>query len=133
MRKENSGQAQILETFDKKEENMKQEINPNNTEEYENIEEKKPAKDVKEQSTNDLHLQEVTITNQNDTNIATAPKEKTRSQITERRLGAIKQGQRIINIKIKKVQEQDGEDKVSCPKSKKYVRKKKNTVAKLKD
>ena len=53
MRKENSGQAQILETFDKKEENMKQEINPNNTEEYENIEEKKPVKDVKEQSTND--------------------------------------------------------------------------------
>ena len=40
-------QARILETIDKKEENMKQVTNPNNTQKNENIEEKKPVKDVK--------------------------------------------------------------------------------------
>ena len=40
-----------METINNKEENMKQETNPN-TEEYEIIEEKKPVKNVKEQSTN---------------------------------------------------------------------------------
>ena len=74
---------------------MKQKINPNNKEEYEIIEEKKSVKDVKEQRTNDQQLPEVTRTKQNDTKITTAPKEKatTRSQITERRLCATKQGQ----------------------------------------
>ena len=94
MTKESMEQVQILETIDKKEENMKQVINPNNTQEYENIEEKKPVKDVKEQNTNNQQLPEVTTTKLNEANITTAPKEKaiTRSQITERRLGATKQG-----------------------------------------
>ena len=47
MAKESMEQARILETIDKKEENMKQVINPNNTQKNENIEEKKPVKDVK--------------------------------------------------------------------------------------
>ena len=47
MTKESMEQARILETIDKKEENMKQVINPNNTQKNENIEEKKPVKDVK--------------------------------------------------------------------------------------
>ena len=104
---------------------MKQETNPNNTEEYDIIEEKKPLNDVKEQSTNDQKLAEVTITKQNDTNITTAPKEKvtTRNQITERRLGAKKRGQLKNNkYENQKVEEQEGEDKDSCPKCKKYVR-----------
>ena len=86
---------------------MKQQTNPN-TEQYEIIEEKKPVKDVKKQSTNYQQLPEVTITKQNDTNITTASKgkTKTRSQITERRLGATKRGQLI--------QEQEGENKDSC-------------------
>ena len=48
MAKESMEQARrILETIDKKEENMKQVTNPNNTQKNENIEEKKPVKDVK--------------------------------------------------------------------------------------
>ena len=47
MAKESMEQARILETIDKKEENMKQVTNPNNTPKNENIEEKKPVKDVK--------------------------------------------------------------------------------------
>ena len=104
---------------------MKQVINPNNTQENENIEEKKPVKDVKEQNTNNQQLPEVTITKQNDANITTIPKEKaiTRSQITERRLGAARRGQLKINkYENQKVQEQEEEDKDSCPKCKKYVR-----------
>ena len=89
--KENTEQAQIMETINKKERNMKQQTNPN-TEEYEIIEEKKPVKDVKEQSTNYQQLPEVTMTKQNDINITISSKGKTttRSQITERRLGATK-------------------------------------------
>ena len=92
MTKESMEQVQILETIDKKEENMKQVINPNNTQEYEHIEEKKPVKDIKEQNTNNQQLPEVTITKQNDTNITTTSKEKTttRSQITERRMPVAK-------------------------------------------
>ena len=104
---------------------MKQVINPNNTQKNENIEEKKPVKDVKEQNTNNQQLPEVTITKQNDANITTIPKEKaiTRSQITERRLGAARRGQLKINkYENQKVQEQEEEDKDSCPKCKKYVR-----------
>ena len=73
---------------------MKQVINPNNTQKNENIEVRKPVKDIKAQNTNNQQLPEVTITKQNDTNITTTPKEKatTRSQIAERRLGATKQG-----------------------------------------
>ena len=73
---------------------MKQEVNANNTEEYEIMEEKKPVKDVKEQSTNDQQIQKVT-TKQNYTNNTTTAKEKAtrRSQISERRLSAVKQGQ----------------------------------------
>ena len=80
-----------METINKKERNMKQQTNPN-TEEYEIIEEKKPVKDVKEQSTNYQQLPEVTMTKQNDINITISSKGKTatRSQITERRLGATK-------------------------------------------
>ena len=47
MAKESMEQVRILETIYKKEENMKQVINPNNTQKNENIEEKKPVKDVK--------------------------------------------------------------------------------------
>ena len=47
MTKESMEQVRILETIYKKEENMKQVINPNNTQKNENIEEKKPVKDVK--------------------------------------------------------------------------------------
>ena len=104
---------------------MKQVINPNNTQKNENIEEKKPVKDVKEQNTNNQQLPEVTITKQNDANITTIPKEKaiTRSQITERRLGAARRGQLKINkYENQKVQEQEEEDKDSCPECKKYVR-----------
>ena len=103
-----------METINKKERNMKQQTNPN-TEEYEIIEEKKPVKDVKEQSTNYQQLPEVTMTKQNDINITISSKGKTttRSQITERRLGATKWGQLI--------QEQDGENKDSCPNCKNYV------------
>ena len=118
-------QAQILEANDKKERNMKQVINPNNTQKYENIEEKKPVKGVKEQNTNNQQLPEVTITKQNDTNITTTLKEKTttRSQITERRLGAAKRGQLKKNkYEDQQVQEQEGEDKDSWPKCKKYVK-----------
>ena len=88
-----------MEAVCKKEENIQQETkktsqkeNPNNTEEYEIIEEKKAATDVKEQSTDDKQLRKVTITKQNDTDITTAPKEKaaTRTEISERRLGATK-------------------------------------------
>ena len=73
---------------------MKQVINPNNTQKNENIEVRKPVKDIKAQNTNNQQLPEATITKQNDTNITTTPKEKatTRSQIAERRLGAAKQG-----------------------------------------
>ena len=125
MTKESMEQVQILETIDKKEENMKQVINPNNTQEYENIEEKKPVKDIKEQNTNNQQLPEVTITKQNDTNITTTSKEKTttRSQITERRMAVAKRGQLKNNkYEDQKVQEQEREDKDSCPKCKKYVR-----------
>ena len=104
---------------------MKQVINPNNTQKYENIEEKKPVKDVKEQNTNNQQLPEVTITKQNDTNITTTLKEKTttRSQITERRLGTAKRGQLKKNkYEDQQVQEQGGEDKDSWPKCKKYVK-----------
>ena len=104
---------------------MKQKINPSNKEEYEIIEEKKSVKDVKEQRTNDQQLPEVRRTKQNDTKITTAPKEKatTRSQITERRLGATKQGQLKNNkYEDQKAQEQQGEGKDSCPNCKKYVR-----------
>lgn len=55
---------------------------------------------------------------QNDANIITAPKEKatTRTQISERRLGAAKRGQLNYNKnEDQKVLEQDGEDKYSCP------------------
>ena len=131
MGKESTEQAQILETVGKKDEIMKQEIrktsqkgNPNDTDEHENIEEKKAATDVKEQSTEDQQLPKVTITKQNDTNITTAPKEiaTTRTQISERRLDATKQGQLKNNkYKNQKVLEQEGEDKDSCPKCKKYV------------
>ena len=125
MTKESMEQAKILETTDNKEENIKQMINPNNTQEYENIEEKKPVKDVKEQNTNNQQLPEVTITKKNDTNITTTPKKKatTRSQVTERRLGAAKREQLKNNkYEDQKVQEQEGEEKDSCPKCKKYVR-----------
>ena len=47
MTKESMEQVRILETIYKKEGNMKQVINPNNTQKNENIEEKKPVKDVK--------------------------------------------------------------------------------------
>ena len=47
MTKESMEQVRILETIYKKEENMKQVRNPNNTQKNENIEEKKPVKDVK--------------------------------------------------------------------------------------
>ena len=55
-----------METINKKED----------TEEYEIIEEKKPVKNVKEQSTNYQQLPEVTMTKQNNTNITTSPKGK---------------------------------------------------------
>ena len=125
MTKESMEQTQILETIDKKEENMKQLINPNNTQKNDNIEEKKPVKDVKEQNTNNQQLPEVTITKQNDTNIITTPKEKatTRSQITERRFGAAKLRQLKNNkYEDQKLLEQEGVDKDSCPKCKKNVR-----------
>ena len=125
MTKESMEQAKILETTDNKEENMKQMINPNNTQEYENIEEKKPVKDLKEQNTNNQQLPEVTTPKKNDTNITTTPKKKatTRSQVTERRLGAAKRGQLKNNkYEDQKVQEQEGEEKDSRPKCKKYVR-----------
>ena len=73
---------------------MKQVINPNNTQKNENIEVRKPVKDIKEQNTNNQQLPEVTITKENNTNITTTPKGKatTRSQIAERRLDAAKRG-----------------------------------------
>ena len=81
-----------MEMINKKEENMKQETNLSNTEEYEIIEEKKPVKDIKKQSTNDQQLPEVTITKQNDTNITTAPKEKatTREPNNRQKIGCNK-------------------------------------------
>ena len=47
MTKESIEQTRILETIDKKEENMKQVINSNNTQKNESTEEKKPVKNVK--------------------------------------------------------------------------------------
>ena len=69
MGKESTEQAQILETTGKKEENMKQETrktseigNPSNAEEYGIIKEKKLARDVKEQSTDNQQQQQPKVT-----------------------------------------------------------------------
>ena len=92
MRKESTEQAQILETIDNKEfflteEKMKQVINHNK---YENTEQKKPVKDVKEQSTNDQKVPEVTMTKQNDTNITTTPKETSKKPYNRQKTGCSK-------------------------------------------
>ena len=101
--------------------------NPDNEKEYEIIEEKKLARDIKKQCANDKQLPKAAITKQNviTTNIATTPKEKTtaRWHISERRLGTTEQIQSKYNKeKAQKVQERDGDDKDSCPKCKKYVK-----------
>ena len=101
-----------METIGKKEENMKSPAwsrgkhrspkeNPDNKKEYEIIEEKKLARDIKKQCANDKQLPKVAITKQNvtTTNIATTPKEKTtaRWHISERRLGTTEQIQSKYN------------------------------------
>lgn len=71
--------------------------NPDNTKEYEIIEGKKLARDIKKQCANDKQLPQVATTKQNvtTTNIATTPKEKAtaRWHIPERRLGTTEQRQ----------------------------------------
>ena len=83
MRKENTEQAQILETIGEKKENINQEKrktslkgNSNDTEKYGIIEDKKLARYVKEQSTDYQKLPKVTKTKQNVTNITTATEKK---------------------------------------------------------
>ena len=53
-----------------------QKVNCNDKEEYKIIAEKKLARDVKEQGTDDQQLPKVTTTKQNVTNITAAPKDK---------------------------------------------------------